>query len=476
MKSLALGKMLLVITAAGAPAAFAQATQPVAPATQPPHVPPTTFKSGVELVALTVTVTDQSQNYVAGLNQTDFAVYEDGVRQELSFFAASELPLDLILLIDHSGSMADKMSIAREAALGFLRTMRAVDRAAIVAFNESVRVLQPLTEDRAQLESSLAGVQPSGATALHNAIYVSLRQFGRAAKQSGEVRRQAIAVFSDGEDTASAMSIEDLLEQARRSGVSVYTIALQSPSAAVRRGGARRYYSQSDHAMKTLAQETGAQAFFPERIQELAGVYNRIATELGSQVLTRLRAEERPQRCPLPAGRRAGPLAPGRASPHADRLRRRHPSRAAGGAQRPVTRPHCRTPHSPRTRPYPQRWCQGRSGLRPLFLEQVTHGVKAAGLRIHTRSVPQYAGATLLPATHQHPLNQLIRCTNGGNRGAVASKRPWTARCWPRMRDCAHAKGLEGSGVGVGDLPADDGCRVARVGSRSGRRAESAAG
>lgn len=283
MKSLALGKMLLVITAAGAPAAFAQATQPIAPPTQPPQVPPTTFKSGVELVALTVTVTDQSQNYVAGLNQTDFAVYEDGVRQELSFFAASELPLDLILLIDHSGSMGDKMSIAREAALGFLRTMRAVDRAAIVAFNQGVRVLQALTEDRAQLESSLAGVQPSGATALHNAIYVSLRQFGRAAKQSGEVRRQAIAVFSDGEDTASAMAIEDVLEQARRSGVSVYTIALQSPSAVARRGGARRYYSQSDHAMKTLAQETGAQAFFPERIQELAGVYNRIATELGSQ-------------------------------------------------------------------------------------------------------------------------------------------------------------------------------------------------
>lgn len=140
MKSLALDRILLVITAAGAPAAFAQATQPIAqPQMQPPQVPPTTFKSGAELVALNVTVTDQSQNYVAGLNQTDFAVYEDGVRQELSFFAASELPIDLILLIDHSGSMADKISIAREAALGFLRTMRPVDRAAIVAFNERSR-------------------------------------------------------------------------------------------------------------------------------------------------------------------------------------------------------------------------------------------------------------------------------------------------------------------------------------------------
>jgi Ca-activated chloride channel family protein len=266
--------LVLVILSALSPAAFAQATDPA---------PATTFKSTIELVALNVTVTDQGQKFVAGLHETDFAVFEDGVKQEVSFFAAGDVPIDLILLMDTSASMNDKMPIAREAALGVLGRLRIGDRAAIVGFNDSVKVLRPLTSDHASLESAFDGLQPSGATALHNAIYVSLREFGRAAKQSGDVRRQAIAVFSDGHDTASLVPFDDVLEQARRAGVSVYTISLQSPWSAARRGGARRYYSQSDYAMKTIAQETGAQAFFPERMQDLSGVFGQIATELGAQ-------------------------------------------------------------------------------------------------------------------------------------------------------------------------------------------------
>lgn len=282
MKQLA--NVLLVMIAAGAPAASAQSTE-AAPASQAPSrgSGQSTFKSGTELVALSVTVTDQGQNYVAGLLETDFAVFEDGVKQDVSFFAAGQIPLDLILLMDTSASMIDKMPIAREAALGFLRKLRDQDRGAIVTFNDGVKVVQGLTADQAALETALTGLQPAGATALHNAIYVALREFGRAAKQSGDVRRQAVAVFSDGEDTASLMAFDDVLEQARRSGVAVYTISLQSPSAAGRRGTGRRYFSQSDYAMKTIAQETGAQAFFPERIQELSGVYGKIAAELGAQ-------------------------------------------------------------------------------------------------------------------------------------------------------------------------------------------------
>jgi Ca-activated chloride channel family protein len=270
MKQFALA---LAMSSAAAHAAFAQAATP----------PQGTFKTSVELVALNVTVTDQSQKYVAGLHESDFAVFEDGVKQDVAFFAAGEVPIDLILLLDTSASMIDKMSIAREAALGVLQKLRPVDRAALVGFNDGVRVLQALTDDRASLEAALTGFRPSGATALHNAIYVALREFGRSAKQAGDVRRQAIAVFSDGQDTASLISFDDVLEQARRAGVSVYTISLQSQSAAARRGAARRYFSQSDYAMKTIALETGAQAFFPEKIQDLSGVFGRIAAELGAQ-------------------------------------------------------------------------------------------------------------------------------------------------------------------------------------------------
>jgi Ca-activated chloride channel family protein len=270
MKQFALA---LVMSSAAAHAAFAQTTDPAQ----------STFKTGVELVALNVTVTDQSKKYVAGLHESDFAVFEDGVKQDVSFFAAGEIPIDLILLLDTSASMIDKMSITREAALGVLQKLRPVDRAALVGFNDGVKVLQALTDDRASLEAALKGFHPSGATALHNAIYVALREFGRSAKQAGDVRRQAIAVFSDGQDTASLISFDDVLEQARRAGVSVYTISLQSQAAAARRGGARRYFSQSDYAMKTIAQETGAQAFFPEKIQDLSGVFGQIAAELGAQ-------------------------------------------------------------------------------------------------------------------------------------------------------------------------------------------------
>jgi Ca-activated chloride channel homolog len=260
----------------------ASALSPAAAQT-PTSEPQAIFRSGTELVALNVTVTDPQQNYVGGLSAGDFAVFEDGVKQDLTYFASSDIPIDLILLMDSSSSMRDKMDIAREAARGFLRTMRPQDRAAVVAFNQGVKVLQPLTGDRPQLEAALAASEASGATALHNAIYVALREFGRSARQAGDVRRQAIAVFSDGEDTASLISFDDVLDQARRSGVNVYAISLQSRATLSRNANGRRYFSQSEYAMKTLAQDTGGQAFFPERIQELSGVYGRIATELGAQ-------------------------------------------------------------------------------------------------------------------------------------------------------------------------------------------------
>ena len=282
MKRVAL--VLVVLTVAGDPAALAQTAASTTPTeVQPASSGQGTFKTSIELVALSVTVTDQGQKYVSGLLENDFAVFEDGVKQDVSFFAAGEIPIDLMLLLDTSVSMIDKMPIAQEAALGVLRKLRDGDRAAIVGFNEGVKIVQGLTGDRAALEAALTGLQPAGATALHNAIYVALREFGRAAKQSGDVRRQAIAVFSDGEDTASLIPFDDVLEQSRRAGVSIYTISLQSPAAVARRGAARRYFTQSDYAMKTIAQETGAQAFFPQHIQDLSGVFGQIAAELGAQ-------------------------------------------------------------------------------------------------------------------------------------------------------------------------------------------------
>jgi Ca-activated chloride channel family protein len=232
-----------------------------------------------------VTVTDSKKQFVSGLTQEDFSVYEDGIPQQLRFFEARQVPLDLIVLIDTGSSMRDKMSVVHEAAVGFLKTMRPVDRGAVVAFNDGVDVLQPLTADFAALEQAVRSTQARGSTSLHNALYVALKQFGRAARADGELRRQAIAVLSDGEDTSSLVSFDDVLALARKSGVSIYTIGLHSKYSGGRNSAAatQRYFSTADFSMKSLAQETGARSFFPLEVSELKGIYGSIAQELASQ-------------------------------------------------------------------------------------------------------------------------------------------------------------------------------------------------
>ncbi|HET7617157.1 MAG TPA: VWA domain-containing protein [Vicinamibacterales bacterium] len=255
-----------------------------AQSSQTPPQPPV-FRSGASLVALNVAVVDRGDQYISGLHPRDFAIYEDGVKQAVRFFESSDVPVDLIVLLDMSASMGDKMDIVHGAAIGFLRTLRRGDRGAIVAFNDRVNVLQPLTGDRASLERAVRGTTARGATALNNALYIALKQFGQRALKAGEVRRQAIAVLSDGEDTCSLVSFDDVLGVARQSGVGIYTIALQSKyeMARAKEEGARPYLSESDYAMNTLARETGALAFFPKEPDQLESVYGSIANELAHQ-------------------------------------------------------------------------------------------------------------------------------------------------------------------------------------------------
>lgn len=240
------------------------------------------FRSGASLVALNVTVSD-GKRLIPGLKPDDFAVYEDGVLQHVQFFEAKEVPIDLILLIDTSASMGDKMEVVREAAVGFLATLRDRDRGAVVTFGDRVNIAQPLTDQRDALERAVRQAQSTGSTALNNALYVALKQFARGAQQEGDVRRQAIAVLSDGEDTSSIIGFDDVLMMARKSGINIYTICLQSQYTVARVESGRRYFSESDFAMKSLAHETGAQSYFPHSVQDLRGIYAGISDELANQ-------------------------------------------------------------------------------------------------------------------------------------------------------------------------------------------------
>jgi Ca-activated chloride channel family protein len=246
--------------------------------------PGTVFRTGVDLVALNVVVTDPEQKFVTGLSVDNFAVFEDGVQQELSFFASRDVPLDLALLLDTSASMADKMQTMQEAAIGFAATARSGDRVSVVDIKDTVKVLHALDDDVGAADAAIRRTVARGGTALYNGLYTTLKDMVRQRRQSGDIRRQAIVVLSDGDDTASLVGFDDVMDVAKQSGIAIYTITLKSPyalRAASQAGG--RYFSQSEFSMKALAQETGARAFFPASITELAGVYGSIADELATQ-------------------------------------------------------------------------------------------------------------------------------------------------------------------------------------------------
>jgi Ca-activated chloride channel homolog len=269
--------VLAAVVALNAASAFAQSAEPPADQRR-------VFKSGSALVALNVTVQDNGSKFIGGLKPEDFAVYEDGVKQDVQFFESSAVPIDLIVLIDTSSSMGDKLDVVHDAATGFLKTLRDNDRGAVIGFSDSVRILQPLTSDRKLLEGAVRGTGAKGSTSLNNAIYIALKQFGQTARTTttGDVRRQAIVVLSDGEDTSSLVSFDDVLTLARGTGVNVYTVSLQSKYDAAIQVAGRRYFSDSDRSMKLLARETGAQSFFPST-KSLPTVYSTIASELASQ-------------------------------------------------------------------------------------------------------------------------------------------------------------------------------------------------
>jgi VWFA-related protein len=249
-----------------------------------PQELPATFRSEIDVVALSIVVTDGKQNFVGGLIADNFAVFEDGVRQDVSFFAAGEVPLDLAILLDTSASMSDKIATVQQAALGFASTLRERDRLTVVDIKDATQVLSPLSGDHEAAKRAILSTVPSGGTALYNGLYLTLKEMTKARRSNDDVRRQAIVVLSDGDDTASLMAFDDVMAVAKEAGISIYTITLKSKWAMRQAGSsASKHFSQSDFAMKSLAQETGARSFFPTEITELAGVYGLIAQELASQ-------------------------------------------------------------------------------------------------------------------------------------------------------------------------------------------------
>jgi Ca-activated chloride channel family protein len=242
-----------------------------------------TFKSGVDLVPLTVTVTDTTGRYVTGLTGTDFTVFEDGVEQPLSFFASDDVPVDLALVLDTSESMLTDLPLVQTAASGLIRQLRASDRGAVVEVKDTAGIPQPFTSDQAQITRAIHGLSPSGSTALYDGLYVVLREFERERRAAFQVRRQVLVLLSDGLDNKSHVTFDEVMDLARRAGVNIYVIALRGEVALMRRVEMDESMLRAEYTMGAVARESGGRTFFPKSARELPAIYTAIAQELASQ-------------------------------------------------------------------------------------------------------------------------------------------------------------------------------------------------
>ena len=234
------------------------------------------FKAGVELVSLNISVTDGSK-FITDLEENEFEVFEDGAKQSVTFFSRRHLPIALAILLDTSNSMEDKMSTAQEAAVGFAKRLRPEDVIEVIGFSTQVRILQPFTNELPALERAIRGTTADGSTALYNSIYISLKELKKIkAKSEEEIRRQAIVVLSDGDDTSSLLPYEEVLDLAKRSETAIYTIGLRPPDIG------RASFKEAEYVLRQLAQETGGRAFFPTSVHELPKIYEAISQELST--------------------------------------------------------------------------------------------------------------------------------------------------------------------------------------------------
>jgi Ca-activated chloride channel homolog len=236
-----------------------------------------TFGSEVEVVNLNLSVTQAGERFVTDLEEDEISVFEDGVPQKLCLFTRERLPLSLSILIDSSASMNPNLDVARAAAQRLLHMLGPQDEAAIIEFNQRHNVIQDFTSDRAALVQALQQVRADGTTGLYNALYISLRDVARRGTL-GDNRKRAIVVLSDGEDTSSLISDDQVVELVRKSGVTVYAISLRPKRVDVASNQHRAAYF-----LTALGRESGGRVYFPSSLSDLDGVYAVVAEELRTQ-------------------------------------------------------------------------------------------------------------------------------------------------------------------------------------------------
>jgi Ca-activated chloride channel homolog len=253
-------------------AAFAAAR--VIAQTQPPVRDNRLFESGVEVTSITATVTDREGHLITGLAREAFEVYEDGVRQTVTQFTSERVPIGLGVLLDISDSMFGKrMDDARAAVDKFLfELLDPADEFFLMAFNHRPRPLTGWTREQGDVRHALAGLRPSGGTAIYDAILDALPLIEKRTRQ-----RAAILVISDGADTASTATMRELRPALHRSDAFVYAIAIDSPE---RQPINTRVNAA---ALREITAENGGRTEIVQNSAQLDEAAARVAEELNSQ-------------------------------------------------------------------------------------------------------------------------------------------------------------------------------------------------
>lgn len=244
----------------------------------PLPVPPV-FSAGAELVKITVTVHDAKGALVPDLTADDFVVSEDGHRQTLQLFAPAVTPghddaltLDLGLLLDTSESMAQEIRLTQEAATRFLEAIPRARDLLTVFFDEDIRISRYDSEHQQGLFGRILDARASGRTALYDAIGVYL------SRVEGSSGRKVLVLLTDGEDTRSELSVQEITDLVRSSAVTIYSVAFPGEYDA---GSARFVAARGFLAF--LAEQTGGQVFKPLHSKDLPAIYSTILDELSSQ-------------------------------------------------------------------------------------------------------------------------------------------------------------------------------------------------
>ncbi len=241
------------------------------------------FRTGTDTVLLSVTVSDSRNRPVPGLRRDDFVVFEDKTVQSIEVFASDPQPIALSLLLDSSLSMERTLFLAQQAAIGFVERLGPHDVAQIIDFNSTseTRIRQTFPGDKQALERAIRQVQPGGWTALYDALYIGLAEAHRHRPALSEaIRRQAVVVLSDGDNTQSYKTADDVIDSAKRSDVMVYAIAIRDKTNARPAG-----FNEADYVLRRLSLTTGGRVFVADEAAELPAFYHQIADELAQQYL-----------------------------------------------------------------------------------------------------------------------------------------------------------------------------------------------